>query len=168
MVAQYMKKRTKWILGLIAGVALIAFWLVGYAMSSTGPANDLGLTRSDLALGGHPDVAALRGRTKTVADACLARHHADLERACGGPYHLAVNYSLSRKARTLGYRSSFYYFCWDIYRPYLLKTDSGEDYFVLVQLTDRTEGNKHDPNNFRVLRALLIDSANQVKAQFNE
>lgn len=119
-------------------------------------------------MGGHPDVELLRSNTKTVADAYLAQRHADLAKNCGGAYHMAVDYTLSPRVRKLGYRSSFYYFCWDIYLPYLLKTDSGKDYVVLVQLSDRAKGNKHDPNDFRVLRVFLIDSTNQLKAQFDE
>jgi hypothetical protein len=167
-LAQNMKMRTKAILAFIAGVIVITCCLGWYATSSSGPTNDLGLTRSDLAMGGHPDVEALRASTKTIADAYLAQHHAELARTCGGPYHLAVNYTLTPKVRTLGYRSSFYYFCWDIYLPYSLKTDSGEDYLVLIQLSDRTPGNKHDISKFRVLRAYVIDNAYQVKDQFNE
>ena len=163
-----MKTRTKIILAIIAGVIAITGGLIWYSTSSTGIAKDLGLTRSDLARGENPDVAAIQANTKTVADAYLAQRQTDLLRTCGGPYHMTVNYTLTPKVRKLGYRSSFYYFCWDIYLPYSLKSDSGEDYLVLVQLSDRTPGNKHDINNFRVLRAFVIDSTNQVKAQFNE
>lgn len=163
-----MKTRTKVLLAFIAAVIGITGGLNWYATSSTGIAKDLGLTRTDLAMGGNPDVAAIQASTKTVADVYLAQRQADLIRTCGGPYHLAVNYTLTPKVRKLGYRSSFYYFCWDIYLPYSLKTDSGEDYLVLVQLSDRTPGNKHDINNFRVLRAFVIDRTNQVKAQFSE
>ena len=163
-----MKMQTKVILAFVAGGIAIAGCLGWYATTSSGPANDLGLTRANLAMGGHPDVEALQASTKTVADAYLAQRHAELARTCGGQYQLAVNYTLTPKVRTLGYRSSFYYFCWDIYLPFSLKTGSGEDYLVLVQLSDRTPGNKHDIKNFRVLRAFVIDSANQVKAQFNE
>ncbi|MEO5712321.1 MAG: hypothetical protein ABIT37_02445 [Luteolibacter sp.] len=163
-----MKKQTCVILALIASVMVIAGCLVWYAVSWAVPANDLGLIVPDLVMGGHPDVEVLRANTKTVADAYLAQHHADVGQACGGPYQITVNYTLSKKVRTLGYRSSFYYYCWDIYLPYSLKTDSGEEYIVLVQLSDRTNGNKHDLNEFRVLRAFLFDGANQVKAEFNE
>ena len=152
------------ILASITSVTVVAICLIWWAASP----NDLGLTKSSLAMGGNPDVEALRANTKTVADAYLAQRKGDLTQACGGPYQIAVNYTLSSKARDLGYRSSFYYFCWDIYLPYSLRTDSGEDFLVLVQLSDRTPGNKHDISNFRVLRAYVIDNANQVNAQFNE
>lgn len=118
-------------------------------------------------MGGNPDIEVLRSNAETVADAYLAQRQPDLTQACGGPYQIAVNYALSNKARNLGYRSSFYYFCWDIYLPYSLKTESGEEYVVLVQLSDRTEGNKHDLNAFRVLRTFLFDDADQLKAQFS-
>jgi len=163
-----MKMRTKAILAIIVGLLVITGGLGWYVTSSSGSANGLGLSRSDLTMGGHPDVEALRASTKTVADAYLAQRQADLERTCGGPYQLAVNYTLSPRARTLGYRSSFYYFCWDIYLPYSLKTDSEKDYLILIQLSDRTPDNKHDISKFRVLRAYVIDNANKVKAQFNE
>jgi hypothetical protein len=112
-----MKMQTKVILALIAGVIVIVGRLGWYATFLSGPANDIGLTQSDLAMGGHPDVEALRASIKTVADEYLAQHHANLARTCGGPYHHTVNYTLTPKVRTLGYRSSFYYFCWDIYLP---------------------------------------------------
>ena len=160
-----MKKKKKVVLVLIAGVTVLAIGILAYVLMSGGPANDLGLTRADLAIGGLPDVEALRAKTKAVADTYLAQHHADLTEACGAPYELTVDYSLSPKVRSLGYRSSFYYYCWDIYLPYSLKTNSGHDYIVLVQLSDGLKGHEHDPDKFRVLRAMVIDNKDQVKRQ---
>lgn len=138
-------------------LAIILAGLVGCAWFVAWP-NDLGLTRLDLLIGGRPDVEALRVDTKKVADAYLVQHHSDLSKLCGGPYELSVNDSLTRMARSLGYRSSYYYSRWDIYRPYSLTSDRGE-HLVLVQV------NGTRPGNFEVLRAFVIDSDDQVTLQ---
>lgn len=161
-----MKKLTKATL-VSAGLAVIAGGAVWDRIYWTSTVNDLGLTRADMARGGHPDMKSLRSITTSVADAYLARHQADLAKACGGPYQLTADHSLTQKVRNLGYKSSFYYTHWDIYLPYSLKTDSGKDHLILVQLSDRIEGNKNDPNNFRVTRMLVIDSADQVRARID-
>lgn len=152
-----MKKRKKLLLALIAVVAVGIIAIVAFAVWSAGAANDLGLTAIDLAMGAPADIQGLRTRTKTVADAHLAQHQAELTAACGGPYELRVDYSLSSRIRSLGYRSSFYYYCWDIYLPYSLTTEHGRQYIVIVQLSDAVKGNKHDPEKFRVLRMMVID-----------
>jgi hypothetical protein len=163
-----MKIWLKVVLSIIILVIVSGTCLIWYALSSTGAAKDLGLTRIDMAIGEIEDAELIRTNTKVVADTYLAQHNEDFVRIFGSPYRLSVNYGLTPKVRSLGYRSSFYYFCWDIYLPYSLRTDSGEDFLVLVQLSDRMPGNKHDISNFRVIRAYVIDNANQVKAQINE
>ena len=141
----------------IGCIAIVAFGIAAYVLQTRGASNDLGLTRSDLAIGGLPDVEALRAKTKAVTDAYLGQHEAELKELCGGQFQLTSDYSLSPKIRALGYRSSFYYYCWDIYLPYSLQPNSGSAYTVAVQLSDGTKGNTHDPDKFRVLRAIMID-----------
>ncbi|EDY18563.1 hypothetical protein CfE428DRAFT_3948 [Chthoniobacter flavus Ellin428] len=149
------KRRRFWIgFGSLAAVAL---GIAAYALQTRGAAHDLGLTNSDLAAGSYPDVEALRAKTKAVADAYLAQRETELKELCGGPFQLAFDDSLSPKASALGYRSSFYYYCWDIYLPYSLQPNSGSPYTLLVQLSDGTEGHQHDPGKSRVLRAIVID-----------
>jgi hypothetical protein len=152
-------KKKKVVLGLIVGAGV---GLIGIALWSVLAANDLGLTAMDLAIGAPADVQVLRTKTKTVADAHLTHHRIDLTEACGGSYEFASDYSLTPKVRSLGYRSSFYYYCWDIYLPYSVTTEHGRKYMVIVQLSDAVEGNKHDPNKFRVLRMMVIDDKGQT------
>jgi hypothetical protein len=124
--------------------------------------NDLGLTEFDLAMGGHPRMDALRTNTKAAADSFLAQRKTDLADSTGGDYELAVDYSKSSKIRSLGYRSSFYYYCWDIYLPYSLRTRSGTTATVLVHLSDGTQGYGHDPHRFRVLEVMLLDQQGRI------
>jgi hypothetical protein len=140
----------------IGCIAAVATGIAAYALQTRDTPNALGLTRSDLESGGFPDVEMLRTQTKAVADSYLAQHETELKKLCGGPFHLAFDDSPSPKTR-LGYRSSFYYYCWDIYLTYSLQPDSGSPYTVAVQLSDATKGNRHDPDKFRVLRAFVID-----------
>lgn len=138
-------------------MAMLVFGIVAYLLWTRGASNDLGLTRSDLAMGGFPDVRALRAKTKAVADDYLAKHASELKEFCGGPYVLTADYSLTPKIRALGYRSSFYYYCWDIYLPYSLQPNLPGATTVIVQLSDGTKGNSHDPDKFRVLRVIAMD-----------
>jgi hypothetical protein len=156
--------KTKWKL-LLAGICCavaVAFGLAAYALVSRDDSNGLGLTEADLAMGGFPDIEALRAKTKAVADAYLTQHEAELKQLCGGPFQLTSDSSLSSKARALGHRSSFYYYCWDIYLPYSLQPYSGSPYIVLVQLSDGTQGHQHDTDKFRVVRAVVIDEKTQT------
>jgi len=137
-----------------------------YGLISVAPTNELGLSKFDLAMGGQPDVVALRTKTRAAADVYLKQHDAELKAVCQGPYELTVDYSLSRKIRSLDYVSSFYYYCWDIYLPYLLKAQSGNTYTVVVQVSDATKGNKHDPDKFRVIRTMVIDVNSSVTKEF--
>ena len=77
-------------------------------------------------------------------------------------YDLTLDYSKTSRIRSLGYRSSFYYYCWDIYLPYSLKPNSGAIATVIVQLTDSIPGNRHDPQRFRVIRAISLDGQGKV------
>ena len=159
-----MTKRKEIVLVSIVGVAVIG--ILACVLWPAIATNDLGLTGMDLAVGAPADVQALRSKTKTVADAHLAQHKQDLLKACGGPFELAVDYSLSSKIRSLGYRSSFYYYCWDIYLPYSLTAENGRSYIVVVQLSDAIEGNNHDPDKFRVLRMMVVDDKGQTMETF--
>jgi hypothetical protein len=149
------------LLALLAGGA-IAFAIV----ISEAPDNDLGVSRADLAMGGLPDVEALRANTKVVADAYLAQREPELKGLCGGPYELTVDYTLSSKLRSLGYRSSFYYYCWNIYLPYSMASQSGSTYTVVVQLSDATARHTHSINKFRVIRVMVIDQNDQITKTF--
>jgi hypothetical protein len=124
--------------------------------------NDLGLTGLDVVLGGRPDVKALRANTKVAAEAFLNQRKADLIGEAGKKHELALDYSKSSEIRALGYRSSFYYHCWDIYLPYSLRTNSGAIATVIVQLTDSVPGHRHDPQKFRVIRAMSLDGQGKV------
>jgi hypothetical protein len=162
-----MKTKTK-IWAAVGCLALIAF---GMAVSprQTPPAfNELSLTQSDLAQGGFPDVVALRAKTTAVADAHLVQLQTELQNLCGGPFKLTFDDSLSKQARNLGYQSSFYYFCWDLYLPYSLQPESGVAYTLLVQLSDRTPGNKHDPDKFHVLRTVVLLDQNGLEKRVFE
>lgn len=157
--------KTKWKLlwaGICCAVA-VAFGLAAYALVFRDASDGLGLTKADLAMGGSPDIEVLRAKTKTAADAYLAQHEAKLKELCGGPFQLTSDSSLSSKARALRHRSSFYYYCWNIYLPYSIQPQSGTPYIVLVQLSDGTPGHQHDLDKFRVLRAFVIDEKNQTK-----
>ena len=163
-----MNKRKHVLWGLIGGGALLTVGIVSYVLIWTSLTNDLGLTRLYLAMGGHPNVDALRANTMAVADAYLEKRKPDLTEICGEPYELAVDFSLSSKIRSLGYRSSFYYYCWDIYRPYTLRGKSGSRYIVVAQLSDATPGNTHDPDRFQVIRAMVIDDKDRVVRTLQE
>lgn len=127
--------------------------------------NDLGLTGFDLFMGGHPKTQTLRANTLAVANSFL-QNHTNLY-GSDNAYQPVIDYSKSSKIRALGYRSSFYYYCWDIYLPYSLRAPSGETGTVIVQLSDATQGNGHDPERFRVVRAILTDSHGRVTNTFD-
>lgn len=163
-----MERKRKRVLVLGGCVATVAVMVGAYALFLTSSVNDLGLTRSDLALGGEPDVEMLRERTKRVADAWLEQHRVELATACGGPYEIAVDYSLSRKTGSLGYRSSFYYYCWDIYLPYSLRTQSDKAFTVIVQMSDGVDQYQHAPDKFHVLRSMVIDDKGKLVEKTEE
>jgi len=123
----------------------------------------LGLTTADKRLAEPVDTEILRKNAETAADAYLSTQVDALKEFSKGPYTLAIDYSHVARLRILGYRSSFYYFCWDLYLPYRFHTDSKGTYTLVVQVTDRTPGNKHDINKFRVLRITIIDDLGEVK-----
>lgn len=149
----------------VAVLAIVVAVIIAHVLFDfypAGPINDLGLYRSDMAAGGASDIEALRTTTKTIADSYLEHHQASLTEICGGPFVISVAYALTPTVHALGYHSSFYYFCWDIYLPYTLVTESGNRFIVIVQLSDSTEGNKHDPTKFRVLRSMVVDEKGQT------
>jgi len=117
-------------------------------------------------LGDVPDDTGLLTRTQAVADAYLAEQDAELTGICRGSYALTVDPSLVSRIRSLGYRSSFYYYCWDIYLPYSLTAQSGPTYVVVVQLSDSLPGHSHDVDKFHVIRAMVIDSDNKTVARW--
>lgn len=157
-----MKTRQKLFWVGITGVACVALGIIAYAVLNRGPANDLGLSRFDLAIGGPVDVETLRTKAKAVADAYLAKHEAELKDICGGTYELKSDTSLTHSIRSLGYRSCFYYYCWNIYLPYSMQPNSRSAYTIAVQLSDATRGNTHDSDKFRVLRAMVIDQEHHI------
>jgi hypothetical protein len=151
-------------LGIICGavgvvILIVAIWLFH--------PNELGLAEFDVLLGGHSEMEALRTNTKSAADAFLTQHKTQIAGEADKQYELALDYSKASKIRALGYRSSFYYYCWDIYLPYSLRTDSREIGTVIVQLSDAIPGNRHDPQNFRVIRTMLLDDQGKVTKHFD-
>ena len=76
-----MTKRKLFLIG-IGGIVTAAFGLAAYTLQTahTLQTNNLGLTRADLALGGFPDVEALRTKTKAVADALVRRSGSSMAR----------------------------------------------------------------------------------------
>lgn len=152
-------KRKKLFL-LLTGVILVI--MISCGVVSQGGSNDLGLTRSDMALGDHPDIEALRSKVRAVADSYLAQKVTELKDVCPEPCELSINYSLKQRIRSLGYKSSFYYSHWDIYLPYSLRPQSNKPYIFIVQVGD-TNGDLNDPNNkFSVIRCIIIDQAGSV------
>src|SRR5438067_313972 len=125
-----MKTRRKLLWVGIGGVAAVVFSIVALALLTFNHSNDLGLSRFDLAIGEAANVETLRVKTKAVADVYLAKHEAELKEICGGTYELTADASLTPKIRSFGYRSSFYYYCWDIYLPYSMKPNSNSAYIV--------------------------------------
>jgi hypothetical protein len=146
----------------VVSLACVVIGIIAYTLLNRGPANDLGLSRFDLAIGGPADVETLRVKAKAVADAYLAKHEAELKEICGETFKLTFDASLAPGIRSLGYRSSFYYYCWNIYLPYCMQPNSRTAYTIAVQLSDATPGNTHDPDKFRVLRAIVIDQGQHI------
>lgn len=152
-------------LGLICGVAALVsliptIWLFH--------ANDLGLSGFDVLLGGGPELEALRTNSKAAAEVFLTQHETELIGESDKKYELELDYSKSSKIRSLGYRSSFYYYCWDVYLPYSLRTGASENGIVIVQLSDATAGHNHNPQTFHVIRAMLLDNQGKVIKQINQ
>lgn len=123
----------------------------------------LGLTTADKRLAEPVDTEILRKNAEAAADAYLSTQIDALKELSKGSYTLTIDYSHVPRLRTLGYRSSYYYFCWDLYLPYRFHTDSKGAYTLVAQVTDRIPGNTHDINKFRVLRITVIDDLGEVK-----
>jgi hypothetical protein len=122
--------------------------------------NELGLTGFDLFIGRHPKPQTLRANILAVADSFF-KNHTNLY-GLGNEHQPVIDYSKSSKIRALGYRSSFYYYCWNIYLPYSFPAQSGEAGTVIIQLSDATQGQGHNLQKFRVIRAILTDSQGRV------
>ena len=144
-------------LRLLGGVVLVAQALAVVLLLYLFHSNDLGLTRFDAVMGGRPKMGVLRANARVAADSFLAQHRSELADPPDGPNELGVDFSKSSKVRALGYRSSFYYYCWDIYLPYTLQAQSGKTLTVVVHLSDGAPGHRHDPQKFRVLDVRLLD-----------
>jgi len=152
---------------IIGGVALIGVTIAAVGTLYLWHTNDLGLTGFDVVMGGHPKIDTLRKSATAAADSFLAQHKNELADPSDGAYELAVDYSKSSQVRAEGYRSSFYYYCWDVYLPYSLQTQSGKTAIVVVHLSDSVEGNGHDPQKFRVLDVRLLDQQGRTTKQVN-
>ena len=139
-------------LGLVAVVTTI--WLFH--------ANNLGLTGFDLLIGRQLEMETIRANAKAAADSFLSRHKTDLIGENYANSELALDYSKSSQIRSLGYRSCFYYYCWDIYLPYSLRTNSVDIETVIVQLLDDFGDHQHDPTHVHVIRAMLVDGQGKV------
>lgn len=123
----------------------------------------LGLAKADRQLGDPVDVETLRKNAEAAAEEYLATQVEILKDFSKSPYSLTTDYAQVPVIRKLGYKSSFYYFCWDLFLPYRLKTGSGDSYLLIVQVTDRIPGNKHDVSKFRVLHATIIDDRGRMR-----
>lgn len=130
--------------------------------------NDLGLTGFDALMGGRPEMETLRTNSEAAAAVFLTQHKKQMIGESYKKYELVLDYSKSAKIRSLGYRSSFYYYCWDIYLPYSLRTDAGDNGVVIVQLSDSIPDHRHDPQTFHVIRAMLLDDQGKVIKQIYE
>ena len=119
-------------------------------------------------MGGRPDLEVLRTNTKAAADAFLTQRKTDLIGEFNGKYELALDYSKSSKIRPLGYRSSFYYYCWDIYLPYSMRANSSDIGTVVVHLSDGIPDYRHDPQKFSVIRATFLDNQGKVIKQIDQ
>jgi hypothetical protein len=153
-------KKTFWIL--ISSALILGGGGLLYGFLTFSHTNELGLSRFDLRIGDHPDMDLLRIKTTSAANTYLALNTEILSDTIGEPYEIKVDFSSAPHIRALGFRSSFYYFCWDIYLPYTLKTKSGDTYTVAVQLSDRITGNTHDTDQFHALRAIVINDEDQI------
>lgn len=151
-------------------VLLIIVFLTGiatYGFLSLVKTNDLGLTKSDLATGELSDFEALRTKIMKAADSYLSQHADKLNELCHGSCELRLNYSLKRKIRPFGYRSSFYYSHWNIFLPYSAAEQNNKDIYIL-QISDEN-GNINDlKNKFSVIRVIVIDDSGNVVKQIEE
>ena len=120
------------------------------------PVNEIGLSSSALAMGGNPNIDDLKTKLKVVSDEYLAKNIDSFVEIKDEAYQLSLEYKLTPKIKQLGFCSSFYYYCWNIFLPYLLETKSGKKYIIIVQLSDGKNYN-HDINNFYVIRSKIIE-----------
>jgi hypothetical protein len=152
-------------LGLICGVAGVVILIPAIWLFHT---NELGLSGFDVFLGGGRELESVRTNTKAAADVFLTQHKTELLGESHNKYELALDYSNFSKIRSLGYRSSFYYYCWDICLPYSLRTGASDEGIVIVQLSDATPGHNHNPQTFHVIRAVLLDNRGKVIKQIDQ
>lgn len=138
---------------------LISLCLVACKRGST---NELGLSNSDLAHGGPIETQILLERTTKSAETYFTNVADQLRNFADDEYSLKLNLSKVGELRSIGYRSSFYYFCWDIFLPFEFKSKKGDLYLLVAQLSDRTPGNKHDIDQFKVLRIFILDNKGTI------
>ena len=137
-------------------IAILAVFLIAACDSRREAVNEFGLTRADMELDRQVTVDVLRERTTRVAEAYLLERKQELQEALGTAVVRKIEYQKIKDLPRLGYRSSFYYFCWDIYLPYRIETQQGT-YWLILQFSDRLPGNRHDPERFRVVRGFIHD-----------
>ena len=155
------EKNVRWLAFVLLAVVLLQ------GCEDERPMDQLGLTAADRR-NDSVDSEVLRKKAEAVADDYLLTQAEELKEFSGGPYTLAVDYSLVPLIAGQGYRSCFYYFCWDLKLPYRLKTQGGDSHILVVQVSDRTPGNQHDIEKFRVLRMFTIDDVGQVTKWFED
>lgn len=142
-------------------IPILAVFLLAACDSRREAVNELGLARSDMELGRPVTVEVLKERTTRIAEAYLLKHQQDLREALGTDAAPTIEYQKIKDLPKLGYRSSFYYFCWDIYLPFRIETQQGA-YLLVLQLSDRQPGNSHDVEKFRVVREFIHDDKGRL------
>jgi hypothetical protein len=147
--------KRKAIVTLIIGFAIVSITLIALLV----PIGPLGLSQGYRIIGGRPDMGVLLANAKAAADSFLTRHKTEIG---GGSFQLAADRRHRAIAMSLGYRSSFYYYCWDIYLPYSSKTSAGDELVILVHLSDATPGNGHDIAKFHVDGTVVLDGHGQI------
>jgi hypothetical protein len=103
------------------------------------------------------------GRKATAAaDVYLAKHAAELNDICQGPYEVTVGSLFS-----LRWRIGWYYYCWTVDVPCSLKAESGQTYTVVVHTWDGIQPNTHDTDHFRALRMKVIDMRGRTIREYD-
>jgi len=107
--------------------------------------------------GGPIEIELLKANTERATEKHFLKIADQLKAFCAGSYKLKADYSKVDVLHAMGYKSSFYYFCWDIYLSFDLKTEKGDVFLLVAQLSDQTPGNKHNVSRFHVLRVYIFD-----------
>lgn len=162
----FAERATRWVLGAIAVLflACMAAVLVNGSSDEKVP-NELGLSRSDLKIGGPVNLDDLRSQAEAAAEKYLSEKRSEISGICGGGFTASPDYSLTSSLRKMGYRSSFYYHCWDIYLPFRLRTDSGSPFLAIVQVSDKKDRKDAGFGKFEVLRCIILDESGHRKGQ---